>query len=138
MLCVRPGDGPLAWLATGSMVKTALEAARDWPCSAVWSVPSVKPLDAQHVAAACARHEAVVVLEEHSVHGGLGAAVAEAAAAHAPAWVCRVGVRDRFSRYCGSYDYLMREHGLDVVSVRAQVREFLETIPGRSARPLAA
>jgi transketolase len=138
MVCVRPGDGPLAWLATGSMVKTALAGARDWPGSAVWSVPCVKPLDAGHVAAVCARHEAVVVLEEHSVHGGLGAAVAEATSAHAPAWVCRVGVRDRFSRYCGSYDYLMREHGLDVASVGAQVREFLEKIPGRSARPLAA
>ena len=118
MLPMQDGGGPLVWLATGSMVRTALAAAREWPGSAVWSAPCIKPLDAEHVAAVCGRHEAVVVLEEHSIYGGLGSAVAECTSTHGPTWVCRVGVRDRFSRYCGSYDYLMREHRLDVESVR--------------------
>jgi transketolase len=126
ILQVHGGDGPLLWLGTGSMVQTALAACEEWPDSAVWSVPSLKPLDTESVATICARHEAVVVLEEHSVHGGLASAVAEATAAHAPTWVCPVGVRDRFSRFCGSYPYLMREHGLDVEAVQAQVRHFVE------------
>ena len=132
---VQDGGGPLVWLATGSMVRTALAAAREWPGSAVWSVPCIKPLDAGHVSEVCSRHDAVVVLEEHSVYGGLGSAVAESTATHGPTWVCRVGVRDCFSRYCGSYDYLMREHGLDVESVKAQVRDFVATAAraGRSA-----
>jgi transketolase len=67
----------------------------------------------------------VIVLEEHSVFGGLGSAVTEIAAASAPTWVCRVGVADRFSKFCGSYDYLMREHGLDVDTVVEHVRHFL-------------
>jgi transketolase len=125
MLPLRPGSGPLVWLATGSMVTTALAASSAWPGSAVWSAPSLKPLDADHVVAACAPHEVVVVLEEHSQHGGLSSAVAEATAAHGPRWVCPVGVRDRFSRFCGSYAYLMREHGLDVESVRQRVQQFL-------------
>lgn len=129
MVRVRDGAGPLAWVATGSMVRTALEAARDWPGSAVWSAPSVKPLDPAHVAAACGRHRAVVVLEEHSVYGGLGSAVAEATAEHAPAWVCRVGVQDRFSARAGSYQYLMREHGLDVDAVKERVRRFCDRLP---------
>ena len=135
----RTGGGPLVWLATGSMVRTALAAAREWPDSAVWSVPCIKPLDAEHVAAVCGRHEAVVVLEEHSVYGGLGSAVAECTSTHGPTWVCRVGMQDRFSTYCGSYDYLMREHKLDVESVKSQVREFLVMRQVRqSVRPLAA
>ena len=139
MVPVQDGGGPLVWLATGSMVRTALAAAREWPGSAVWSAPCIKPLDAEHVAAVCGRHDAVVVLEEHSVYGGLGSAVAECTSTHGPTWVCRVGVRDRFSRYCGSYDYLMREHHLDVESVKARVREFVARLPGRTvARPLAA
>jgi transketolase len=139
MLRVQDGGGPLCWLATGSMVRTALAAAREWPGSAVWSVPSIKPLDAEHVANVCGQHETVIVLEEHSVYGGLGAAVAECTAALGPTWVCRVGVRDRFSRYCGNYDYLMLEHELDVDSVKAQVRDFVARLPARrSARPLAA
>lgn len=132
MVRVREGGGPLVWLATGSMVVPALAAARAFPGSAVWSVPSIKPLDAEHVAEVCRPYEAAVVLEEHSVYGGLGAAVAEATSTHSPAWVCRVGIQDRFSRYCGTYEYLMREHGLDVESVERRVREFIGKLPSRS------
>jgi transketolase len=139
MLRVQQGDGPLVWLATGSMVHTALKAASEWPGSAVWSAPCIKPLDAEHVAEVCGRHQVVVVLEEHSVYGGLGSAVAECTSEHYPMRICRVGIQDRFSRYCGSYDYLMREHMLDVESVKVQVRDFTARLPGfHSARPLAA
>lgn len=125
MCNVCDGDGPLAWIATGSMVTTAMAAAEDWPGSAVWSVPCIKPLDTEQVAAICRGHEAVVMLEEHSVFGGLGSAVSEIASSAAPTWICRIGVADRFSERCGSYAYLMREHGLDVASVRRQVKRFL-------------
>ena len=133
MVPIQKGGGPLVWLATGSMVQTALAAARDWPGSAVWSVPCIKPLDAEHVATVCGRHEVVVVLEEHSVYGGLGSAVAECTSTHGPMWVCRVGAQDRFSRYCGGYDYLMREHQLDVESVKSQVRDFVARLPSRQS-----
>ncbi len=135
---VREGGGSLCWIATGSMVRTALEAAEPWPGSAVWSAPCLKPLAAGPVADLCRRHDAVITVEEHSVHGGLGSAVAEIAAAHAPAWVCRVGVADRYSERCGSYAYLMREHGLDVAGVVRQVEEFLTRTAGRTAGPRQA
>jgi transketolase len=130
---VRPGSGPLAWVATGSMVRPALEAARNWAGSAVWSAPSLKPLAVEQVANLCRRHAALVVLEEHSNLGGLGSAVAEVAAAHAPTWVCRVGIPDRFSSRCGSYAYLLREHGLDVEAIVRQVRAFLDRTGIRAA-----
>ncbi|QDU20888.1 transketolase family protein [Urbifossiella limnaea] len=122
---VRAGDGPLAWIATGSMVRTAMVAAARWPGSAVYSAPCLKPLDAEEVAAVCRRHRTVVTVEEHSVFGGLGGAVAEIAADRAPTFVCRVGVDDRFSEKCGSYQYLLGEHGLDAGSVARRVEEFL-------------
>lgn len=125
-LCrVRAGDGPLAFIATGSLVTTALAVASDWPASEVYSAPCIKPLNVDAIGEICRRHEAVIVLEEHSVYGGLGSAVAEIAAERAPTFVCRIGVRDRFSQYCGSHSYLMREHGLDAESIGAQVRDFL-------------
>jgi transketolase len=130
-LCpVRTGNGPLAWIATGSMVPTAVEVAAHWQGSAVWSAPSLKPLDEGTVSKICRSHEAVIVLEEHSVYGGLGSAVCEIATEHAPTRVCRVGIPDRFSRYCGSWSYLMREHGLDAEAVGRQVQEFLERVGG--------
>jgi transketolase len=134
-LClVRVGRGRLAWVATGSMVRTALKAAEAWPDSAVWSAPSLKPLHEEEVAAVCGRHEVVIVLEEHSVYGGLGSAVAEVAAAQVPTWVCRIGVQDRFSRFCGSYAYLMEEHQLDDAGVLRQVHAFLSRVSGGLAK----
>lgn len=123
-----PGAPGLAWIVTGSMVRTALDVANDFPGSAVWSAPSLKPLAPDAVANICARHAAVVVLEEHSIYGGLGSAVAEIAAAQAPSWICRIGVPDRFSEHCGSHAYLMQEHGLDAASVRSRVERFLKQI----------
>ena len=124
-LIVRPGKGPLAWIATGSMVATALMAAKKWPGSAVYSAPCLKPLDETAIAGICGKHQAVIVLEEHSHFGGLGSAVAEIASTHAPAWVCRIGVPDQFSEQCGSYAYLMRSHKLDVASVIGHVETFV-------------
>ncbi|HUY87917.1 MAG TPA: transketolase C-terminal domain-containing protein [Pirellulales bacterium] len=127
--CVRAGAGPLAWIATGSMVKTALTAAQRWPESEVFSAPCLKPLDESAVGAICQRHEAVIVLEEHSVYGGLGSAVAEISAASCPTWVCRVGIQDRFSQFCGSYQYLLQEHRLNVDAVAEQVAAFMARLP---------
>jgi transketolase len=126
LLEARPGrDGGLVFIATGSMVRTAVDLANTrHPEVPVWSVPSVKPIDAARVAALCARHRGVVVLEEHSVFGGLGSTVAEVAADSRPVRVLRVGVRDRFSLHCGTYDYLLKEHGLDLTSVAESVSAF--------------
>lgn len=135
LLPVRAGDGPLAWIATGSMVRTALAAAARWPGSAVYSAPCLKPLDAEAVAAVCRRHPTVVTVEEHTVYGGLGGAVAEIAADRAPTFVCRVGVDDRFSEKCGTYQYLLGEHRLDADSVVKRVEEFLSR---RTAGPARA
>lgn len=135
-LCaLKQGQGRLGWIATGSMAATALAAARQWPGSSVWSAPSLKPLHADAIVEACIPHEVIVVLEEHSVYGGLGAAVAEILSAHAPAWVCRIGIQDRFSQQCGSYGYLIQEHGLDAASVIAQVSRFLERVPQTLDKP---
>jgi transketolase len=124
LLPIQAGAGRLVFIATGSMLQTALALARDWPGSAVWSAPSIKPLDAGAVVAACAGHRLVVTLEEHNIIGGLGAAVAEILSTEHPLPVCRIGVPDRFARACGSYAYLLQELGLDLESVRTRVQAF--------------
>jgi transketolase len=126
LLNLRAGraDRP-ALIATGSMVRTALElAGRGLDC-AVWSAPSVKPLAADDVCAAAAASRGLVVLEEHSVLGGLGSAVAEIVAERAPTFVLRIGVQDRFSQHCGTHAYLLGEHGLDDASVQARIEAFI-------------
>ncbi|MFC4276056.1 transketolase family protein [Achromobacter aloeverae] len=118
----------ISFVATGSMVRTAMEIAREeYPEAPVWSVPFIKPVDADQVAAVCAHSDVVVTLEEHSVHGGLGSLVAEIASERAPARVLRIGVADRFSAHCGTYDYLLKEHGLERGLVAEQIRRYLAT-----------
>ncbi len=79
------------------------------------------------------RVDCVVTLEEHSVMGGLGACVAEEVAVHRPLPVCRIGIEDRFSAYCGTWDYLLQEHRLDLPSVKQRIESFLAAFPARTA-----
>ena len=127
LLEVKPGQtGDVVFIATGSLVRTAMEIAADsYPDAAVWSAPFIKPIDGQQVAAICAQSRAVIVLEEHSVLGGLGSVITEIAAEFAPVRILRVGVQDRFSHHCGSYEYLLQEHGLDRLSIAQRIHTFL-------------
>jgi transketolase len=115
----RPG-----LIATGSMVRTAADLGAELDLS-VWSAPVLKPLQAEDVCTAARATSGLVTLEEHSVLGGLGAAVTEITSEHQPTRVLRIGVPDRFSEHCGTHAYLLCEHGLDTDSVRSRVREFM-------------
>jgi transketolase len=90
----------VAIIANGSMVAEALVAAdalkRRGIGAGVLNVRTVKPLDNAAIKAVVKGVEAVVVIEEHSVIGGLGSAVLESLAEvpHAP--VRRIGIADRF------------------------------------------
>ena len=70
----------MAWLATGSMVHRACEAARHFPGSRVWSVPCLQPIDEAQVRSLCSSCADIVTVEVHSTHGGGGSIVAEIAA----------------------------------------------------------
>ncbi len=130
LLQVRQGElGALALIATGSLVRTAVDvAAKAFPGAAVWSAPSLKPIATAQVQDLCRLSRALVTLEEHSVYGGLGSLVAEICTSTAPCRVLRIGVEDRFSEHCGSYEYLLAEHGLDARTVELRIRDFLTTI----------
>jgi transketolase len=128
LLPIRQGQaGGVSFIATGSMVRTAMDiAAADYPEASVWSAPFIKPLDQKQVAAICAQSRAVVVLEEHSVLGGLGSTIAELASELAPVRLLRIGVQDRFSQHCGTYEYLLKEHGLDRAAVAHRIDAFVK------------
>ncbi|GAA0751459.1 transketolase [Ideonella azotifigens] len=130
MIQVRAGQLDLpAFIATGSMVRTALDIAEQQVDAGVWSVPSIKPLDAAQVVRVARDSRGVVVLEEHSTYGGLGSAIAEIVGEHNPVRVMRIGVSDRFSEHCGTYSYLLKEHGLDHDCVLERIRMFIGSTP---------
>ena len=130
LLVAKPGkSAEIAFIATGSLVRTATDiAACFYPKAAVWSAPFIKPIDSKLVTDICEQSRVVVVLEEHSVMGGLGSVIAEIASEFAPVRILRIGVRDRFSHQCGTYEYLLKEHGLDRWAIEQRIRDFLTAI----------
>lgn len=123
--CLRAGrDRGTAILATGPITTTALAVAERVEGVAVWSAPSVKPFDTATLATICGMSRRLVTMEEHSVMGGFGSLVAEEVSACHPLPILRIGVKDRFSEHCGSYEYLLREHGLDLETITASVAEY--------------
>lgn len=128
MVVVKSGPaGAIAIIASGAMVRTAMDIAlAEQPDAAIWSAPFIKPINVAQVADICAQSRALVVLEEHSVYGGLGSLIAEISSATTPRKVLRIGVNDRFSHHCGSYEYLLQEHGLDHAAISTRIENFLK------------
>lgn len=119
-------SGGVSFIATGSLVRCALDIARfTYPDASVWTAPFIKPINEGQVIAICRDSRAVITFEEHSTYGGLGSLVAEIVSEHAPVRILRVGVKDRFSEHCGTYDYLLKEHRLDRVAIEKQLASFL-------------
>lgn len=118
----------LTLIANGLLVGPALEAAEalaaDGVQARVLNFATVKPLDAAAVAQAAAETGALVVAEEHINHGGLGSAVAMAAAASAPVPIEFVNMGDRYAE-SGTPDELMAKYGLTTKDVLAAARRVL-------------
>jgi transketolase len=99
----------------------------------VWSAPWIKPLDEVQLGSIAERCVALVTLEEHSVQGGLGAAVLEGLALSEPRPLLRLGIGQSFSLTCGSYNHALREHGIDIDSLRTKLVPFLRRYAGQPA-----
>jgi transketolase len=116
----------LAFIATGSLSSTALNLANtQYPNASVWSAPFIKPINTNQVVEICKQHSKIITLEEHSIFGGLGSTIAEISSELSPSHILRIGVKDRFSTHCGSYEYLLKEHGLDSSAIIQKIDRFL-------------
>jgi transketolase len=102
-------------MATGLMVSEALKAAeeleKDGINAAVVNFHTIKPFDHDCVLKMAAQCGAVVTVEEHSVIGGLGTAVAEVLAGNSAAKFTRIGINDKFGK-SGKPADLFKEYGL--------------------------
>jgi transketolase len=81
---------------------------------------TLKPVDVDAVVAAAERTGLVITVEEHSIIGGLGGAVAETLGEHRPTPLHRIGLRDTFGE-SGSNDDLLDAYGLSAARVADQV-----------------
>ncbi|MEA5116061.1 MAG: transketolase C-terminal domain-containing protein [Propionicimonas sp.] len=118
----RPGKavrlrdgGDVSIIANGTVVWRALEAAdelaRQQVDARVVSMPTVKPLDTAAVLAAAEQTAGIITVEEASVTGGLGAAVAALLAERHPSPMRILGVPDEFAPV-GDENWLMDRYGI--------------------------
>jgi len=126
MTVVAPGD-PVETVAATKAVAVADMLARDGIHARVLSMHTIKPLDVAAVLAAARDTGAIATLEEHSIIGGLGSAVAEVLCeAGLPAVRCqRLALPSAFGKAVGDQDYLRKVHGLDADSVAGRLRVWL-------------
>lgn len=125
---LRPGTD-VAFLATGETVIHALLAAerlrrsRGLSCR-VLSVHTIKPLDSTAVLAAARECRAVITVEEHMVHGGLGEAVAALLlqAGVRPSAFRNVGIPDEYT-VTGSQADIFRHYGISMEGLAAAALE---------------
>lgn len=115
-------------IATGLEVSESLEAAKmleaDGISAEVINIHTIKPLDEALVVASAKKTGKVVTVEEHSVIGGLGGAVAEVLAEQAPTKMLRIGVNDTFGE-SGPAKALIEKYGLDAKSIYEKVKGWL-------------
>ena len=125
-LTLRPGSD-VTVIASGGPVFNALEAARkleaDGISAEVINAASIKPLDEDTLVRSASKTRHVVTVEDHSIHGGLGGAVAEALAEVLPTPVKRLGVVG-FGE-SGDAKSLYAKHGLDPAGIAGSVKKFL-------------
>jgi transketolase len=123
-LTLRQGDDA-AIIGIGSMAAIALESAQllahDGIQARVISMVSLKPLDEGAVLQAAQETGAIVVAEDHSRHGGLGGAVAEALARLAPVPMEQVALADVFAE-SGTVEALRAKYGLTAGDIVRAVR----------------
>ena len=105
----------LSIIACGMMVPRTLEAAErlsgEGIQARVVNMHTIKPLDEELVLDCAKTTGAIVTVEEASVIGGLGSAVAEVVSERCPVPVRRIGVMDRFGK-SGNGNELLDEFGL--------------------------
>lgn len=116
--------------------------AGDGTSVGVLNMHTIKPLDVSRLCAHAAGASLVVTVEEHWRSGGLGGAVAEALAEHAPTRTLRIGVADAFVTKVGDHDSLIAHHGITAEAIVARVRRALRRgvlcRGGAERRPRAA
>jgi transketolase len=125
---VREGTD-LTIVANGLMVAAALVAserlAEEGISARVVDMATVKPLDEDELLKAAADTGALVAAEEHLVHGGLGARVAQAICRLHPAPMEFVGLNDTYAE-SGDPAALLEKYGLTAERVAAAARRVVE------------
>jgi transketolase len=121
--------GDVTLVGTGLILPQVLAAAerlaRSGVDARVIDLYSLKPIDADRLVAAARETGRIVTVEEHSVYGGLGGAVAAVLAERCPVRMKILGLPDSFCEEVGTHDEHLARYGLDGAGIAAAVERLL-------------
>lgn len=127
---IKKGDGCCAIFTTGSITSIAVEVAKQLREEgidiAVYSVHTLKPMDALEIAKILGSYQKIAVLDEHNIIGGLYSALAEIMVmkqVNRP--VLNIGLNDQFAVGYGKIEEVRQANGLGKNNVYKKIKEFL-------------
>jgi transketolase len=124
---VREGSD-VTLISTGTQTPRVVDAADILAAAGIDAhvvhVPTIKPLDSEAIVAAAARTGRVITVEEHTVIGGLGGAVAETLGEQRPTPVHRIGLEDHYTE-SATDEELLDMYGLSAERVALRVQRLL-------------
>jgi transketolase len=124
-------------ISTGVQTVRALQAAdlleSNQISAAVLHIPTIKPLDVDAIVSLAQHTGAIITAEDHSILGGLGGAVAEVLAEHAPTRMRRIGIQDTYGE-SGPNDALLEKYGLTSRHIAVAAEELLALRPQDARR----
>ena len=110
----------MTMIVSGILLKKAMDAAEILKNHGIGvriiEMPTIKPLDREAVLSAAKETGAIMTIEDHTIYGGLGSAVAEVVCQEHPVPMSIVGIQDQFGE-SGDPELLYRDHGMDVDSI---------------------
>ena len=125
---LQPGND-LTIVACGVMVAPSLDAAKvlkqEGLSVRVINMHTIKPLDKALIVQCAKETGALVTVEEHSIVGGLGGAVAEVVVENCPVPQLRVGIRDVFGE-SGKPEELLVKYGLTAKEIAEAARQVMK------------
>jgi len=129
-----PGKAEIFWqskkpevliIGCGGLLYNALLAARELEKEKIGVVvlncSTIKPIDDKKIVELAKKIGAIVTVEEHQVNGGLGGAVAEVLAKHAPMPIEFIGMQDVFGE-SGAPEALIEKYGMGVTDIKAAAK----------------
>lgn len=115
-------------IGTGVMVERAILAseklAEEGIAARVINMASIKPIDKDIIIKAAKETKGIITVEEHSIIGGLGSAVAEVVSESHPTKVLRIGTMDTFGESGDGFE-LLDKYGLSVDNIVKKAKEIL-------------
>ena len=113
-----------------NIVQAAEQLAQEGIQARVLSMPTLKPLDTDAVLKAARETSAIITIEEHSIIGGLGSAVAEVLTKMRCGDIPlrMLGLPDAFCKETGGQEYLRHVSGLSIEGICTATRQFYKSL----------